>query len=235
MSQITRYGKMTAREGKGQELERAMLAAAEELKSDPGCELYLINRQADDPATLWVTEVWRSQEDLDASVEKIRTSDEVAQVVQLVAEGGMVELELLGGKGARDDDAEPASPHTIKNLADVTDMAATHGFGEMGSARFANGDLETVGTGVSHHELKPDARQPFGHRHEQAEEVYLVLSGSGRVKLDDEVIDVGELDAIRVAPGVTRAFEAGADGLELLAFGPRHEGDGEIVPGWWSD
>ena len=56
-----------------------------------------------------------------------------------------------------------------------------------------------------------------------------MLSGSGRVKLDDEVVQVGGLDAIRIAPEVTRAFEAGPDGLELLVFGPRHQGDAEIV------
>jgi len=43
------------------------------------------------------------------------------------------------------------------------------------------------------------------------------------------------LDAVRVSPAVTRAFEAGPDGLEVLAFGPHHEGDGELIPGWWSD
>ena len=63
----------------------------------------------------------------------------------------------------------------------------------------------------------------------------MVLAGSGRVKLDDEVIKVELLDAVRVAPGVTRAFEADADGIELLAFGPRRDGDGELIPGWWSD
>ena len=88
---------------------------------------------------------------------------------------------------------------------------------------------------MSHHHLRPGRRQAFGHRHERAEEVYLVLSGAGRVRLGDEIVEVGPLDAIRVAPPVMRAFEAGPDGLELLAFGPHHRGDGEIVPGWWSD
>jgi mannose-6-phosphate isomerase-like protein (cupin superfamily) len=73
----------------------------------------------------------------------------------------------------------------------------------------------------------------FGHRHENAEEVYVILAGSGRVKLDDEIVDVETMDAIRVSPEVTRAFEAGPAGIEVLAFGPRHEGDGELVQGWW--
>ena len=79
-------------------------------------------------------------------------------------------------------------------------------------ARFAQDDLDAERTGVSHHRLKPGKRQPFGHKHEQAEEIYVVLGGSGRIKLDDEVIEVEPLDAIRVAPDVTRAFEAGPGG-----------------------
>jgi hypothetical protein len=62
-----------------------------------------------------------------------------------------------------------------------------------------------------------------------------VLSGSGRLKLDDDILELARLDAVRVSPAVTRAFEAGPDGLEVLAFGPHHEGDGELIPGWWSD
>ena len=90
-------------------------------------------------------------------------------------------------------------------------------------------------TGLSHHLLRPGKRQAFGHRHEHAEEVYVVLSGSGRVKLDEEIAEIVALDAIRIAPAVIRAFEAGPDGLELLTFGPRHRGDGELPQEWWTD
>jgi mannose-6-phosphate isomerase-like protein (cupin superfamily) len=65
--------------------------------------------------------------------------------------------------------------------------------------------------------------------------VYVVLAGSGRVKLDDEILELESMDAIRVAPEVMRAFEAGPDGIEMLAFGTRHDGDGEVIHGWWSD
>jgi mannose-6-phosphate isomerase-like protein (cupin superfamily) len=102
-------------------------------------------------------------------------------------------------------------------------------------ARFAKGDLDAEKTGVSHQRLKPGQRNPFGHRHEQAEEVYVVIGGSGRMKLDDEIIEVERLDAIRVSPEVIRAFEAGDEGIEVLAVGARHDGDGEVIPGWWSD
>jgi len=124
---------------------------------------------------------------------------------------------------------------THKKLTDVEDSAPEFGLDHAQEARFAKQDLEAEETGVSHQRLKPDQRSPFGHKHENAEEVYVVLSGSGRMKLDDEIIEVEALDAIRVAPAVIRAFEAGPDGIEVLAFGARHDGDGEIFPGWWSD
>ncbi|MEA2404578.1 MAG: hypothetical protein QOE08_1225, partial [Thermoleophilaceae bacterium] len=120
-------------------------------------------------------------------------------------------------------------------LTDVKDSAPGFGYDELQEARFATGDLEAEDTGVSHHRVKPGKRQGFGHRHEKAEEVYVVVAGSGRVKLDDEIVELGLLDAVRVAPTVTRAFEGGPDGIEYIAFGARHEGDGEIVPGWWTD
>ena len=127
-----------------------------------------------------------------------------------------------------------AGTYTLKNLTEVKDSAAKFGFGETQESRFANDDLETTQTGVSFHRIRPGRRQAFAHRHEAAEEVYVVLSGSGRVNLEGDVLDVRALDAIRVMAGVTRAFEAGPDGLDLLAFGPRRDHDrGEILHGWW--
>jgi mannose-6-phosphate isomerase-like protein (cupin superfamily) len=119
--------------------------------------------------------------------------------------------------------------YTIKNLREVEDMAARQGVGEVQEARFAHGDLNAEQTGVSLQKVKPGKRHAIAHRHKQAEEVYVVVSGSGRMKLDDEVEEIRELDAIRVGPSVVRSFEAGDDGLELLAFGARAPGDAEIV------
>jgi mannose-6-phosphate isomerase-like protein (cupin superfamily) len=129
-----------------------------------------------------------------------------------------------------------STPYTSRNLAEIEDSAAKLGFGELQESRFANGDLETEQTGLSYHRVKPGQRQPFGHRHEAAEEIYVVVGGRGRAKLDDEVLEVGQLDAIRVAPEVARAFEGGPEGLELLAFGPLRPDDrGEMLQGWWDD
>jgi mannose-6-phosphate isomerase-like protein (cupin superfamily) len=135
------------------------------------------------------------------------------------------------------DDKEPcmSTPYTHKKLTEVEDSAPKFGLAGMGETRFATGDLDAADTGVSLLRINAGRRQPFAHKHDEAEEVYVVLSGSGRVKLDDAIIDISELDAIRVAPGVTRSFEAGADGLQVLACGPHHAGDGELIQDWWKD
>lgn len=127
--------------------------------------------------------------------------------------------------------------YTKKNLREVEDSAPKFGFQEVQEARFPAADLQAQDTGLAFLRVKPGCRQAFAHRHENAEEIYVILAGSGRLKLDDEIIDVGPFDAIRVAPQVTRAFEADDDGLEWLAFGPHCKGDGELEhdPSFWND
>ena len=90
--------------------------------------------------------------------------------------------------------------YTRVNLRDVEDQAAKHGFGDHQEARFPREALGLEASGVGHLRVKPNQRQPFAHRHNEAEEVHVVLEGSGRVKLDDEVIDVGADDVIRIVP-----------------------------------
>jgi mannose-6-phosphate isomerase-like protein (cupin superfamily) len=125
--------------------------------------------------------------------------------------------------------------YTIKNLREVEDLAAKHGFSELQEARFPRHDLDAEATGVAYILLRAGKRQPFAHRHNEAEEIYVVLAGSGRVKLDDEVVDIRALDSIRLSPGVARAFEAGAEDLEILVFGPHHDKDAEIIEGdFWA-
>jgi mannose-6-phosphate isomerase-like protein (cupin superfamily) len=123
---------------------------------------------------------------------------------------------------------------TKVSLAAVDDVAPENGFGDRWEARVAREALAAERTGVVLFRLHPGKRSPFTHRHTEAEEIYVVLSGRGRVKLDDEIFDVDPLDAIRVAPATARAFEAGPDGLELLAFGAHHPGDGEPVEDPWT-
>lgn len=99
MSQVARYGKMVAHQGSGEKLAEILITAADGLAGNPGCELYLVSRQAGEPDTIWVTELWRSQADLDASIEQIRGSADVAAAMALVREAQMIELDLIGGKG----------------------------------------------------------------------------------------------------------------------------------------
>lgn len=122
-----------------------------------------------------------------------------------------------------------------KNLRDVADSAAEHGLATTQEARFPREDLGAELTGMNFLIVKPGMREAFAHRHREAEEIYVVLAGGGRVKLDDELVELAPLDAVRVGPGTARAFEAGPDGLEVLVFGPRIEGDGELVQDFWGD
>ena len=102
-------------------------------------------------------------------------------------------------------------------------------------ARFARSSLDGETLGLSLMTLAPGFRMPFGHKHVGQEEVYVVVRGSGRIKVEDEVVDLGEWDAIRIDKDTMRNVEAGPDGIEFVAFGagddPR---DAEMAPGWWS-
>jgi len=124
--------------------------------------------------------------------------------------------------------------YTIFNLREAKDMAAEHGFGETQEARFPWRDLDAESIGVALLHIKPGQRQPFAHRHDHAEEIYVVLSGSGRIKLDDEVHELKPMDAVRLAPHIGRSLEGGSDGIEVLAFGPHHEGDSEMIQDFWN-
>lgn len=120
--------------------------------------------------------------------------------------------------------------YTKKHLDEIEDSAAGFDMGELQEARFPAKDLQCETTGFALHRIRPGKRQGFAHRHQAAEEVHVVLSGGGVVELDGERVEVGPRDALRIAPTVVRVFEAGPDGLEYLVFGPRHEGDGEMLP-----
>jgi uncharacterized cupin superfamily protein len=124
---------------------------------------------------------------------------------------------------------------TIANLKDdVEDQAPKFGHSPDLEARFAGGALECEQLGLSYQRLAPNVRMPFGHRHKEQEEVYVVVEGGGKVKLGDDVVDVRQWDAVRVAPDTVRTFEAGPDGLVLLALGATAvaAGDVEMTDAW---
>ncbi len=133
------------------------------------------------------------------------------------------------------------SGYTKVNLKDdVKDSAEDFGLAPNLEARFATSNLELEKSGLSYQRLAPGFRVPFGHRQKEQEEFYVVISGGGKAKIEDEVIEVKQWDVIRVPPEMMRGFEAGPDGAELLAVGAPNTGpnaatDGEMTPGWWSD
>jgi quercetin dioxygenase-like cupin family protein len=126
------------------------------------------------------------------------------------------------------------STHSICNLAQAEDLAPKFGMGEMGQARFVRSTLGAERIGLAQYRMNPGQRIGFGHRHAEVEEVYVVVSGAGRFKVDDEVFAVGPQDVVYCPPAAMRAWEAGDDGLELLAFGGHAENDAEMEPGWWT-
>jgi quercetin dioxygenase-like cupin family protein len=127
------------------------------------------------------------------------------------------------------------SDYAIVNLLDIEDSTGGRAPGLEG--RFARTPLGSRDLGISHWRYAPATRSPMSHSHREQEEAYVVVAGSGRVRLDDEVREVREWDVVRVAPTVLRAFEAGPDGLELIAVGgPKPEGgDGVMSDAPWPD
>jgi quinol monooxygenase YgiN/mannose-6-phosphate isomerase-like protein (cupin superfamily) len=233
MEAVARNVRMVARPGKGEELAERMLAVADALREVPGCLLYLINRASGDPDTIWVNELWRSQEDIDAALASEGAQASMPGVLALVdrERTERIDLDPAGGVGF----PTVERGYAIVHLTELEDMAKRFGYSEHGESRFARSGLGATATGLSLQRLHPGRRGAFGHRHQLDEEIYVVLEGSGQIAVDDETAPIGTLDAIRVAPGSTRAFEAGPEGLTLLATGAHHPGDAELVPGFWPE
>jgi mannose-6-phosphate isomerase-like protein (cupin superfamily) len=127
--------------------------------------------------------------------------------------------------------------YTTKNLRnDVEDQAPRFGMPNGMQARFARTPLGGKTLGLSLVTLAPGFRIPFGHKHVGQEEVYVVVRGSARVKVEDEIVALDEWDAIRFDKNTMRDMEAGPDGVDYLAFGAGEDPtEVEMVQGWWND
>ena len=127
--------------------------------------------------------------------------------------------------------------YTKLNIDDIEDSAPRFGLAPGLEARFGRRPLESEIVAVSRETLAPGFRVPFGHRHRDQEEIYVVLRGGGRIKIDDEILDLRQGDVVRLGRGVWRCTEGGPAGLQYLAVGApvSEEDDSEIEQGWWSD
>jgi uncharacterized cupin superfamily protein len=128
--------------------------------------------------------------------------------------------------------------YTKLNLKqDVEDMAPKFQLSPGLESRFARKPLGLEQSGMSYYKVAPDFRTPFGHKHSEQEEIYVIVSGSARLRLGDDVLELAQWDAVRIPPDVMRGFEGGPEGAEVLAFGaPNTDNkDAEMVPGWWED
>jgi mannose-6-phosphate isomerase-like protein (cupin superfamily) len=131
-------------------------------------------------------------------------------------------------------------PFTHRNLkADPPDVGSNFDGPPDLEFRPATGPLELERSGLTYQRIPPGYRFPYGHTHKTQEEVYVVVRGSGRMKVDDEIVELAEWDAVRVPPGAWRGYEAGPEGLEILVIGAPSLGDAprDDVEGrrdWWS-
>jgi mannose-6-phosphate isomerase-like protein (cupin superfamily) len=127
--------------------------------------------------------------------------------------------------------------YTKVNLKEVEDQAERFGLSPNIEFRMGRVPLELENSGVSYQRLAPNFRIPWGHTHNQQEEVFVLVSGTARMKLNDEVVDLKQWDAVRIPKETMRGIEAGRDGAELIAFGAPNTGPGDanLEQGWWSD
>jgi mannose-6-phosphate isomerase-like protein (cupin superfamily) len=132
-------------------------------------------------------------------------------------------------------------PFTLRNIKeDLEDLGSRFDGAPDLEFRAATKALDLERSGLSYQRVPPGYRFPYGHTHKKQEEVYVVLRGSGRMKVDDEIVNLKEWDAVRVPPGTWRGYESGPEGLEILVIGAPNLGDDprEDVDGqrdWWAD
>jgi mannose-6-phosphate isomerase-like protein (cupin superfamily) len=128
------------------------------------------------------------------------------------------------------------SGYTKTNLRAVEDSAPKFGMPSEMRARFARTPIDGETLGLSLFSLEPNFRIPFGHKHMSQEEVYVVVAGSGRVKVGDEVVELAQWDAVRFDKDTMRAVEAGPDGIEYVAFGAGEDArEAETAQDFWTD
>jgi quercetin dioxygenase-like cupin family protein len=130
------------------------------------------------------------------------------------------------------------SDYTHLNLKDdVDDQAPNFGLSPDLEFRMARVPLEMENAGLSYLRIAPGFRMPFGHKHKQQEEVYILVKGSAKIKIEDDVHELKQWDAVRLHKDTMRGFEGGPDGAEFIAIGAPNTGpgDADMTQDWWSD
>jgi mannose-6-phosphate isomerase-like protein (cupin superfamily)/quinol monooxygenase YgiN len=232
---LTRIATFHAGPGNADRLAEALLRASTLVAEAPGCELWLVQRDRGDTDTVRVCETWSSRNHCDAALALPGVRANVAEVMALVDRApDVVEGEPLGGarmlRGVTG--ATRFSILDAPDLSQDAELLGRYELDRVGEARYIREQLGAAQCGVTHYRLRPGRSQGWAHRHGVVEEIYVVMSGSGQIKVDDDRFDLHALDAVRVAPGSARELVAGEDGLEILAFGPHSPGDGEMVTDW---
>jgi mannose-6-phosphate isomerase-like protein (cupin superfamily) len=126
--------------------------------------------------------------------------------------------------------------YTRVNLKEVEDQAPKFGMDDL-EFRTAREPLELSNSAVSYMRLSPNYRLPFGHTHNTQEELYVLVDGTARLKLGDEVIDLKPFDAVRIPKDTMRNLEGGPQGAVVILFGAPKTGpgDAQMAPDWWTD
>jgi mannose-6-phosphate isomerase-like protein (cupin superfamily) len=212
-----------ARPGHGGPLAERLLHAAWLVVEAPGCELWLVHRDGEDPDTVRVSDMWVSHTQRAAALDAPGVAENASQVMELLDRPpDVVDGDPLGGaRGLRGTTGATAfSILDAPDLSKDTSLRDRYELAEVGEAR----DVR-----LTHDRLRPGRRQGWAHGHRVAEEIYVALSGTGRTTVDDDAFELQPLEAVRVAPGSTRELDAGPQGLEVLAFGSQSPRDGEMV------
>jgi quinol monooxygenase YgiN/mannose-6-phosphate isomerase-like protein (cupin superfamily) len=232
VSAFGRFVTFRARPGDGDKLAEVLLRSASLVADAPGCELWLVHREQADPDAVHVNEVWASREQSQAALALEGVSENVARVLALLATAPeAVDCEALGGARVVRGTIG-ATRFSIPRAPDLSrdrQLLSRYDLAEVAEARYVREELGAMQVGLTHYRLPPRTSQGWAHRHSVAEEIYVALSGSGWITVDEQPFELRRLDAVRVAPASVRELGAGEDGLEVLAFGSHSPGDGEMV------
>lgn len=232
MPSAARHVEFTARTGDGDALAAVLVEVGESLRGTAGCDSWVVSRVPGSPERVVVDERWFDREVMLAAAQASEDDERLPRVMELLDPQhppASTELEPVGGAGLL---PPPRDGSTVRSLLDTEDQAKAFGIESQGESRFPGSDLGLERTGLALHRMPADAVSAFGHRHANAEETYVVLSGSGRIRIGDDVHELAPRDAVRVAPELVRGFQAGPDGLEVLAVGPKCAKDGEVLQDW---